>query len=281
MNFRMTSQRDIAIQRLEELGLSAIQAADAAGIDRNFIRDLVKPSSKKESVRAINLPNLAKALWLDHDALAAGRMVRLEVPPEEAPRAKIRGGDTVRVPLSEVEQPEIRPRDEQATTGEYTGNRGIPDETVPVIDVTSGLGAGGVTIVADGIPGSNGYSFSAEHVIDYWRVPSTVLRSFGVRARDCAILPTQGDSMVPTLLENEFVLIDIRHRVPSPAGIYALNDAFGGIIVKRLNPISRPADEDQRVEVISDNAEKYPKDEWSANDLRIVGRVIMRFGYLR
>jgi len=65
--------KEIVIQRLAQLGLGAVEAATAAGIERTFIRDIVE--DKKKSVRADKLPILAMALKLDASALASGRLV--------------------------------------------------------------------------------------------------------------------------------------------------------------------------------------------------------------
>lgn len=170
--------------------------------------------------------------------------------------------------------------DEAMTHGEYTGARGIPEGATPQIDVTAGMGGGGLTIVSEGVPGKNGLTFSAENISDWWRVPPAVLTSMGnVKPTDITFVPVQGDSMAPTLTEGDVVIVDTRHRWPSPDGLYALNDAFGGVIVKRLEVTSKPGDEEQRVDVISDN-ERHPRKSWALDDLRIVGRVLRKFGHV-
>lgn len=176
-------------------------------------------------------------------------------------------------------EPVVDP-DAPMTVGEHTGAQGIPAGSIPQIDVTAGMGGGGLTVIRDGIPGKSGMTFSAEVVRDFWRIPNEVLRSVGASPDFLAVLPVQGDSMQPTLHDGEWVVADTRHRWPSPDGVYALNDAFGGVVVKRLEVISKPGDEVQRVAVISDNPRHQPK-EWDVDDLRIIGRVIWRFGNLQ
>lgn len=171
--------------------------------------------------------------------------------------------------------------DDRMTAGSETGVRGIPEGTSPQIDVTAGMGGGGLTVISEGVPGKHGMTFAAENITDFWRVPPTVLLSMGkVSPEDITFVPVQGDSMAPTLQEGDVVVIDTRHRWPSPAGIYALNDAFGGIIVKRLEVTSRPSDEQQMVTVISDNV-RHPPQVWNMEDLRIVGRVLRKFGIVQ
>lgn len=168
--------------------------------------------------------------------------------------------------------------DEPMTVGKETGRRGIPDGTLAQIDVTGGMGGGGVTLVSDGILGKNGMTFAAEHVRDYWRLPLTLLAGMGLRPHDTIVMPVQGDSMLPTLNEGDFVFVDTRHRLPSPDGLYALTDEFGGIVVKRLEVLGR-RDEEVLVNVISDN-ERHPPRERMLSEIQIIGRVVRRFGVI-
>lgn len=193
-----------------------------------------------------------------------------EDPPMKDPR---------RIPLGEEFDPDPDP-DAPLTAGEYTGNRGIPEDATAQIDVTGGLGAGGITIVSDGVPGAKGMTFAAEHIRDYWRLPPEVLAALGLRPTDVIVIPVQGDSMADTLIEGDYVFIDTRHRVPSPDGLYALTDDFGGIVVKRLEMASDPGAEDPKIRIKSDNPRHKPKIQLLEHT-RIMGRVIRRFGALK
>jgi transcriptional regulator with XRE-family HTH domain len=170
--------------------------------------------------------------------------------------------------------------DDQMTVGEHTGMRGAPMGSTAQLDVTAGLGAGGVLLDSGGVPGKYGMTFAAEHVRDYWRLPPAVLGALGVRSDDIVFFPVQGDSMQPTLMEGELVVVDTRHRWPSPDGIYALTDTFGGIVVKRLQVASKPTDEEQLVDVMSDNPRHGTK-RWKAEEIRIIGRVVRKFGIVQ
>lgn len=163
------------------------------------------------------------------------------------------------------------------TIGQETGRRGIPDDASAQLDVTAGMGGGGLTIISDGVPGRAGMTFAAEHVRDYWRLPGEVLAALGLKARDVIVVPVQGDSMSDTLVEGDFVFVDTRHRLPSPDGIYCLTDDFGGLVVKRLEVVSQPRDEEVMVMVISDNP-KHPPKPRALSDMQIIGRVLRRFG---
>lgn len=167
--------------------------------------------------------------------------------------------------------------EEQPTIGSETGVRGLPEGVMPQIDVTAGMGGGGLTIVNPGVPGRSGMTFAAEHIRDYWRLPGEIVSGLGLRPTDVAIFPVQGDSMADTLAEGDYVFVDTRHRHPSPDGLYALSDSFGGVVVKRLEVQRRARDEEISVRVISDNP-KHSSYTVPLSELWVIGRVIRRFG---
>jgi len=68
----MMELKEIVEKRLQQLGVGAVEAATAGGLERTFIRDIVE--GKKKSVRADKMLGLARALKLDHFALAEGRI---------------------------------------------------------------------------------------------------------------------------------------------------------------------------------------------------------------
>lgn len=167
--------------------------------------------------------------------------------------------------------------EEAATIGAETGVRGIPDDTSPQLDLTGGLGSGGIAIVSEGVPGKHGMTFAAEQIRDYWRLPPAILVTLGLSSHDVAIIPVQGDSMLPALNEGDVVFIDTRHRLPSPAGLYALLDEIGGVVIKRIEIASPPGAEQQIISIISDNP-RHARKEWRAEDVQILGRVLRKFG---
>jgi len=85
------------------------------------------------------------------------------------------------------------------------------------------------------------------------------------------VLEATGDSMAPTILGGERVIVDTGHTTPSPDGLYAIRDAFKSVIVKRLQVLrsSRPTG----VKVISDNP-THPSEEVPLGELQIVGKVL-------
>jgi phage repressor protein C with HTH and peptisase S24 domain len=77
--------------------------------------------------------------------------------------------------------------------------------------------------------------------------------------------------MAPTLTTGDRVIIDTGHKSPTPDGLYAIRDAFEGIVVKRLQLMrsTRPP----RVKIISDNT-NHATEEVPLNELEIVGKAL-------
>lgn len=150
----------------------------------------------------------------------------------------------------------------------------MQEDMIDEIDVTSGLGGGGLTIRENTV--QNGIVFDREVVRDVWRVPDSILNRFGARPQHIKAFPSRGDSMTPTINDGDVVFADTRHRVPSPPGVYVLADEFGGVVVKRLEVISRPNDDPVIVRVSSDNP-RHSDRELTLDEIRIIGIYIGRF----
>lgn len=82
--------------------------------------------------------------------------------------------------------------------------------------------------------------------------------------------------MVPTLVEGDYVFVDTRHRLPSPDGLYALADDYGGLVIKRVETVGI-RDDEMWIKVISDNTRHAAK-ERRLGETHIIGRVVRRFG---
>lgn len=168
---------------------------------------------------------------------------------------------------------------ELMTHGTETGAMGIPIDASPQVDVTAGLGAGGVTTIADGVPGLAGLTFSADVVKDYWRLPDELRTVLGVarNPHSLAILPVEGTSMLPVLMEGDYVFVDTRRRLPTPDGIFALADEYDSIVVKILRSSDAMPGEQEGpwIEVVSANGD-FPVKRRRAEDVRIIGRVVRR-----
>lgn len=150
-----------------------------------------------------------------------------------------------------------------------------PDlNSIPEIDVIGGLGGGGIASAE--VTSKNGITFSKDVVRDHWRIPDWALARMGVKASHVAAFPVRGDSMEPTIDDGDIAFFDTRHRVPSPPGIYALADEFGGVVVKRLEVISRPGEELIQIQISSDN-ERHATRQLTLDEIAIIGRFIGRF----
>ena len=145
---------------------------------------------------------------------------------------------------------------------------------IPEIDLIAGLGGGGMAIVEN--TSRNGITFHKEAVRDHWRLPEWMLGRMGVQAPHVAAFPSRGDSMTPTIEDGDVVFIDTRHRVPSPPGVYALADEFGGVVVKRLEVTSSPGSETITVQISSDNPRHMTR-VLNLDEIQIIGRYIGRF----
>lgn len=258
------------IERIKEIidqkGLTYEAAAKAAGLERSYFRKLFERGGN--SPRGDTLQKIAAGLGVGV----------AELLPVEKPRraTKPRIVSSFDPDAHDHDSPNETPM----TMGSETGLQGVPADASAQIDVTGGMGGGGLSIVSEGVPGRHGMTFAAEHVRDYWRLPPAILIALGLAAQDVAIIPVQGDSMQPTLDEGDVVFIDTRHRWPSPPGLYAVLDEIGGVVVKRLEVSSKPGAEQQLVSVMSDNPRHATK-EWNSEDLFIVGRVLRKFGTVR
>jgi len=269
----MDAVRKLIAKRIKDLDLDLADISRRLGKNHAYMQQYLTrniPTKLKEDTRA----QLAVILGLDEAVLGAPLRSRVVAPLHEGPYPD---PDELSSEDVAASNGAINP-DEAPTIGSETGRRGIPKDTLAQLDVTGGMGGGGLTIVSDGVPGKSGMTFAAEHVRDYWRLPPQLMAGMGLRPHDTIVIPVQGDSMSPTLDEGDFVFVDTRHRLPSPDGLYALTDEFGGIVVKRLEVIGRRQDE-VVVHVISDN-ERHPSKERLLSEVYIIGRVVRRFGVI-
>ena len=79
----------------------------------------------------------------------------------------------------------------------------------------------------------------------------------------------RGDSMVPTLVDGDAVLIDCADLAAARDGIYAIRTDFG-VLVKRISfhPVTN------RLSIMSDNSAYPAIHDCDANVVRIIGRII-------
>ena len=139
---------------------------------------------------------------------------------------------------------------------------------VPELDTRAGLGGGGLPAREVRKDGSHTDPLKTEG----WLFPKSFVREqLHTSAGRLLVLDTNGDSMAPTIVSGERVIVDTGHKTPTPDGLYAIRDTFECIVVKRLQVLrsSRPT----RLKIISDNP-NHPSEEAPLGDLEIVGKVL-------
>lgn len=146
-------------------------------------------------------------------------------------------------------------------------------DEIDELDARAGLGGGGVPTMDVRRDGNHADAVKS----DRWKFPPEFLHyELRAPASRLIVLETIGDSMFPTIGPSERVIVDTGHKAPSPDGIYALRDQFGGMIVKRLQVLRRG--EPPVVRVISDNP-AHDAEEVGLDEIEIIGRVL--FGMRR
>ena len=139
---------------------------------------------------------------------------------------------------------------------------------VPELDTRAGLGGGGLPAREMRKEGRHTDPIKSEG----WLFPASFVREqLHTSAARLLVLDTNGDSMAPTILSGERVIVDTGHKTPTPDGLYAIRDTFGCIVVKRLQ-VMRTA-KPTRVKIISDNP-NHASEEAPLADLEVVGKVL-------
>jgi len=139
---------------------------------------------------------------------------------------------------------------------------------VPELDTRAGMGGGGLPTREVRKDGKHADPLKAEG----WLFPASFVREqLHTSPGRLLVLDTTGDSMAPTVVSGERVIVDTGHKTPTPDGLYAIRDTFECIVVKRLQVVrsSRPT----RVKIISDNP-NHPSEEIPLGELEIVGKVL-------
>lgn len=128
---------------------------------------------------------------------------------------------------------------------------------VPVYDVAASAG--------------NGANVDDYEAIAYsLAFPPDYLRRITKARPDClAIISVKGDSMEPTLKDDDVVMLDRSKTSLSYDGLFVLR--FGEALhVKRVTRAAKPG----FVTIISDNRGAYPMQEWPEEQVAVIGKVI-------
>ncbi len=134
-------------------------------------------------------------------------------------------------------------------------------DLVNVYDVQAG--AGGGVVVYD------------EEAVGQLAFPRGYLRGLTRANPDhLGIISVKGDSMLPTLADDDVVMVDRSKCDLSYDGLFVIRDGGDALLVKRIGRASQRG----FVTIISDNRNIYPSVEKSLQDIEVVGRVIWRGG---
>ncbi len=122
-----------------------------------------------------------------------------------------------------------------------------------------------------GVSAGSGLDWDSDGQILSFPIPLSFLNSKGIAPENALIVKVNGDSMTPTLNDNDLVVID-KNFSTFLNGIYVLKDSINGLRVKRLDK-----DKDGNLKVISDNknyeTQIYSIEEMQDETIVILGKV--------
>ena len=122
-----------------------------------------------------------------------------------------------------------------------------------------------------GVSAGHGLDWDSDGQILSFPIPVSFLHSKGIAPENALIVKVNGDSMSPTLNDNDLVVIGKNFSL-SLNGIYVIKDNINGLRVKRLDK-----DKDGNLKVISDNknyeTQIYSVAEMQDNTITILGKV--------
>lgn len=127
---------------------------------------------------------------------------------------------------------------------------------VPVFDVAASAGNG--TFI-DYEPQAGALAFTADYLRRLTSTPPSRL----------AIISVKGESMEPTLLDDDVVMMDASKTSLAYDGLFVLQ-LDGALHVKRVSRGSRPG----TVMILSDNKAVYPPVERAIEDVHVIGKVL-------
>jgi len=143
---------------------------------------------------------------------------------------------------------------------------GAPMMRIDELDVRASAGNGGSSLTDE-----NARTVAA------WQIPSEIVRGYTTApAAELRIITVLGDSMEPTLLPGQRVLVDTADQRPSPPGVFVVWDGLG-LVVKRVQVL--PHTDPPRVKITSDN-QNYEPYERTLDEAYIQGRVIGQWRWL-
>lgn len=162
----------------------------------------------------------------------------------------------------DVTAPTVADATEGPDPRDLASNEAADVRYIPVLSVSVSAGPGAFP----GAPASN----------TVYPLPAEFLRRLGAAPGSAAIITVSGDSMMPTLMPGDLVLVDTYVEQLAEGALYIFSSPYGSRI-KRLAPTA-----DGRLELRSDNP-SYPTEIIPADrleDLKINARLVTRLAPL-
>lgn len=117
-------------------------------------------------------------------------------------------------------------------------------------------------------------TYSGHPVVAEWTLSEKFVEyEMNLANKDTLILRVIGDSMMPTYLPGDRVIVDMRQKVMTVDGVYIISDGDEPPQIKRLHRVR--FGERKEIDVISDNP-LHPVQRGPADQIHIIGRVAGR-----
>lgn len=181
----------------------------------------------------------------------------------------VSAAELVRATLAEGEHLPMAHENDGYSEGNY---RPRIAGAIPEIDVRVGAGEGAVGDIVNIAIGDEAYSGHA--VLGEWMAPEKYIRhELNISTKQSIVMEVVGDSMQPTFLPGDRVIVDLRVRAMTQDGVYIISDGASPPQIKRLTRVlfSSPVE----VEIVSDNP-AHRVQRAMLEQVHIIGRVAGR-----
>lgn len=179
-------------------------------------------------------------------------------------------------PLFDSFDPDAEWKPEPEFEGEaYTREEWKPRTPGAIPEVDLKLGAGEGTVGEVLVLEVNGNAYSGHKIVREWNFPPDFLHSSGTSPTQSIVSEVIGDSMLPTYLPADKVVIDLAQNTFTADGVYMWSDGYSPPQMKRLQRV--PFTNPPRVMIKSDNP-IYDPFEADMADVKIFGKVTWHLG---
>lgn len=257
----------------EQRGFGAIALATSKGLERHFIRDIV--DGRKASVRdGNNLRLLADALGVNQ-ALLLDLMAKKPAAIHEAEKVlehydpERAAPEFTRIPIEQWDPASPEDAGHEAAAYSREHYRSKVAGALPEIDVRVGAGQGAVGEFLSLPMGRE--SFTGHKVVAEWLFPDGFLRNeVHASINHTLVMAVIGDSMIPTYMPGDRVLVDLLQNQMTTDTVYVISDGMSDPQIKRLQRVMFT--DPPKVRIISDNP-TLETDTVELERVHIIGRV--------